>query len=87
MNLQETVTGEAPVRPQLTLGEYRVGKSFNPSSLTTVDQIKKKAADLIDYLDQFLNGDPEVIRLVAHAQTLIEDAAMNGVKAVTKQPR
>lgn len=90
----------------MTLGEYRVGIDFNPSNDDRVGQIKRKAADLIDYLQaqrpplpkvaNDLGGDSvpdpqrqllnETYRLIALAQTHIEDAAMWGVKAVTKQP-
>lgn len=67
-----------------TLGEYRVGLSFNPGGSKEVDVIKKIAANFIDVLQSKLTGDPEKDRLIIHAQHLIEDAAMNGVKAVTK---
>ena len=33
-----------------SLGEYRVGVSFNPSGNDQVDKIKKKAAELIDLI-------------------------------------
>lgn len=72
----------------LTLGEYRVGVSFNPGGHPEVDQIKSMAAEFIDYIeDRKLGSDPEKLRLAAHAQTLIEDAAMNAVKFVTKPKR
>jgi len=79
----------------MTKGEYRVGISFNPSNNTAVDKVKRDAADLIDYIEAWFqhnrpaDGDDqiEVIRLVALAQTHIEDAAMWAVKAITKPPR
>lgn len=37
-----------------TLGQYKVGVTFNPSQNPTVDEIKQKAADLID----LINGIP-----------------------------
>lgn len=71
----------------MTLGEYRVGITFNPGGNQKVNEIKRAAADLIDYLENLKKEAwPEKLRLIAHAQTLIEDAAMNGVKAVTKEP-
>lgn len=71
----------------MTIGEYRVGITFNPSSNSHVNEIKRRAADLIDYLNDWNAGDnPEAARLVALAMTHIEDAAMWGVKAVTKEP-
>jgi hypothetical protein len=72
---------------ELTLGQYRVGISFNPSNNTEVDEVKQLAATFIDKLEPLKANGPEVARLAAHAQTLIEDAAMNAVKAITKQPR
>jgi len=72
----------------MTLGEYRVGITFNPSSNVHVDEIKRRAADLIDYLNDWNSGDnTESSRLISLAMTHIEDAAMWGVKAVTKGPR
>lgn len=75
-----------------SLGEYRVGVSFSPSNNPKVDAIKAKAAALIDEIDT-IKIDPgiidigEIARLKAHAMTLVEDGAMNAVKAATKQPR
>lgn len=69
----------------MTLGEYRVGISFNPSKDPVVDEIKRAAADLIDLINDITVGDiPEVGRLKALATTHVEDAAMWAVKAVTK---
>jgi hypothetical protein len=75
-----------------TFGEYRVGKSFNPSNDLTVARIKEKAAALIDEIDQ-ITIDPgridigEVARCKAIAMTEIESAAMWAVKAATKPER
>lgn len=71
----------------MTLGEYRVGIDFNPSKNPTVDGIKRRAADLIDYINNIPAGFDEVKRLKALAFTNVEDAAMWGVKAATKQPQ
>lgn len=70
----------------MTLGEYRVGISFNPGGHEMVNKIKAAAAALID-LVQTIEGDSEVQRLKALASTHIEDAAMWGVKAATKPPK
>lgn len=71
-----------------TLGEYRVGIDFNPSAHEGVNQVKRMAANFIDVLENYKEGQyGEVLRLLSHAQTLVEDAAMNGVKAITKKPR
>ena len=73
-----------------TLGEYRVGYDFNPSGHPGVRRIKRLAADLIDALDNLASADPnsppETTRLYSRAMDLAEDAAMWGVKGVTKLP-
>lgn len=75
-----------------TLGQFRVGIDFNPSNNLQVQRLKEKAAALIDEID-VIQIDPgridigEVARLKAHAMTLVEDAAMNAVKAATKPER
>ncbi len=77
-----------------TKGQYRVGTSFNPSQSSVVDQIKTKAAELIDLINDIplplvsnqemaLHGN-EIARLKALAQTAIEEGAMWAVKAATK---
>lgn len=77
----------------MTKGEYRVGINFNPSSDSTVDLIKRIAADFIDMIDNLIDAnsmdpqrDREVARLKALAQTRAEEAAMWAVKAATKGP-
>jgi len=82
----------------LTLGEYRVGKSFNPSNNELVDQIKAKAAELIDLIELTrTSGEVSITeafaaplavekdRLANIAQDQVESAAMFAVKAATKQ--
>jgi hypothetical protein len=80
----------------MTKGEYRVGITFNPSGDDRVSEIKRMAADLIDMIEDIPAPNAEispeqdrqrgeVMRLKAHAQTLVEDAAMNAVKAATKR--
>lgn len=77
-----------------TLGEYKVGISFNPSGNQEVDAIKKLAAVLIDTINGIAVGDDatdatvsEVMRLKALAMTHVETAAMFAVKAATKPER
>lgn len=70
-----------------SLGQYRVGTSFNPSNNPVVDDIKAKAAALIDAIDRIqIYSDPPdaVARLKAVAMTEVESAAMWAVKAATK---
>lgn len=72
----------------MTLGEYRVGITFNPGGNEMVNKIKHAAALLIDLIDsiELPASTPEVARLKALAMTCTEDAAMWGVKAATKPP-
>lgn len=69
-----------------TLGEYRVGTSFNPSKSSVVDIIKMKAAELIDIIDriQVTTDPPDAVMLKHIAMTEVETAAMYAVKAATK---
>ena len=74
----------------MTLGEYRVGTTFNPGKNPLVDRIKHVAAGLIDMINEMQVDDAEdgeVKRLKALAMTHIEDGAMWAVKACTKEPR
>jgi hypothetical protein len=68
-----------------SLGAARVRESFNPSSNTMVDKIKRYTADLIDLChDQMIQADlSEETRLWSLAMTHYEDAAMWAVKAAT----
>lgn len=79
----------------MTKGEYRVGIDFNPGNEDVVGKIKRKAADLIDLIEQEIPmrsvsstpgaaREAEVARLKALASTAVEDAAMWAVKAATK---
>lgn len=76
-----------------TLGQYRVGVSFNPSGSTAVDDIKTVAAGLIDLIDQTgeLTDDPDLdaerVRCARIAMEHAEAAAMWAVKAITKGSR
>lgn len=80
-----------PNRP-LTLGEYRVGISFNPSNDPRVNELKGIAAEFIDLCETYIKihgglVNDESLRCMRLAQTHIEDAAMWAVKSVTKLPR
>ena len=72
-----------------TLGEKRVRTDFNVQGSGNVAFIKEKTAELINVLEEYKNDprnevDGEDARLIATAQTAFENAAMWGVKAVTK---
>ena len=66
-----------------TLGEVRVRTEFNASGSTTVDKIKGRTAELIDYVNSIPAENGEQKRLVALALTAYEEAAMWAVKAAT----
>jgi hypothetical protein len=68
----------------MTIGEDRVRLGFNPSADGLVDQIKLRAAALIDLCEQLKARDP---RLAALAQTAVEEGAMWAVKAATAPPK
>lgn len=70
-----------------TLGQKRVKADFNPAKNDLVDQIKNKAAELIDLCEQMrVTGEAQKIhgekhRLISLAQTEFEKGAMWAVKA------
>jgi hypothetical protein len=74
----------------LSLGEKRVRIDFNVSGDPNVDQIKRKCADIINYLEEqrVIEGkNPQYAgekqRLISKAQTEIEDFCSTAVKALT----
>lgn len=86
---------ERAEREPLTLGEYRVGVTFNPSKSELVDAIKRQAAALLDLIESgptdigLANAEHQAVnaeraRLKAIAITNVETAAMYAVKAATK---
>lgn len=68
---------------KVTEGEYLVGINFNPGGHEKVDHVKRVVADLIDYVR--LHGADA--RCTAICVRELEDAAMWGVKSVTKPLR
>ena len=76
----------------MSLGEARVRISFNPNDNSSVNDVKRRAADLIDWINDLpvpakVAEDPvargEFFRLKALAMTAIEEGAMWAVKAAT----
>ncbi|MDE2640744.1 MAG: hypothetical protein OXI03_09205 [Chloroflexota bacterium] len=70
-----------------SLGQRRVGVDFNPSGSTTINSVKRRAADIIDRLNALPNRDAETRRTVEKAMDEIEGAAMWAVKAVAMAER
>jgi hypothetical protein len=64
----------------MSIGADRVRLDFNPSSNSTVDQIKNQTAALIDLCEELKSKD---VRLAALAQTAFEEAAMWATKGAT----
>lgn len=80
--------GHAGDQRQMTEGEHRVGISFDPSASSEVDNLKRRAANLIDDLNRIASDrNHPGSRCASIAMTEIESAAMWAVKAVTKQTR
>ena len=67
----------------LSEGEYSVATPFNPGAHPEVDEVKKMAAAMIDYI--WLHGKDG--RCSAVALHEIESGAMWAVKSITKRPR
>jgi hypothetical protein len=68
----------------LSFGEKRVRTQFNASNDSTVQHIKERAAEFINYVnDHVKTEDGESTRLKSLALTAIEEGAMWAVKAAT----
>ena len=66
---------------ELTLGEKRVQRNFNPTANPIVESLKEKYALLIDELEgmKVLGKDP---RCISIAQTDLETSCMYAVKSL-----
>lgn len=69
----------------MTYGEGAVGLSFNPGGSEAVNTIKKRYAEVIDFLNHARDTavDPETKRLCSIAITEAQGAQMWAVKAIT----
>ena len=80
----ETLTNKEQDMTEQTFGQKAVGLSFNPSNDSSVDNLKRLYAEIIDSLNDFRNsGSPEQKRLASIAITEAQGAQMWAVKAVT----
>lgn len=68
-----------------SFGQKLVGISFNPSSLSTVDEVKQKSAELIDLIQDgmLINSSDESLMIHNEAIRQIMSAQMWAVKAIT----
>lgn len=76
---------ESPEQREPTFGERAVGLSFNPGNTPEVDKCKRIFALAIDQMNELRIGasSPEQARHASVAITMIEDAQMRAVKAIT----
>lgn len=72
---------------QLTFGEKAVGITFNPGGHQLVNEIKKKAAEYIDLLNEARDAatSDEMRRQISIAITEAQTSQMWAVKGVTWQ--
>lgn len=73
---------------ELTFGEKAAGVGFNVSNDTDVDQLKRHAANYIDYINTLRQaaadtGQHQKARMYSLAITDVQTAQMWAVKAVT----
>ena len=68
-----------------SLGQKLVGVNFNPSSLSTVDEIKQTLAEIIDLVHDSIENVASEEALMIHNEAMrrIIDAQMWAVKAIT----
>jgi len=66
---------------ELTLGEKRVQRNFNPTANPVIETLKQKYADLIDVLEE-MKADGKDGRCISIAQTDLETSCMYGVKSI-----
>jgi hypothetical protein len=69
----------------MTLGDKRVRRNFNPSANPDIENVKAQFSLEIDKLEQRRSehSSGEYQRLISKAQTSIEDACSDVVKALT----
>jgi hypothetical protein len=66
---------------QLTFGEKRVQKNFNPSANEKAEVLKKMYAQLLDLLE-YMKEDGKDVRCLSIAQTELETSCMYAVKSL-----
>ena len=86
MKNEKSGAGTAPAEFESTIGEYRVGVPFAPGN-HHVDNVKLKAAELIDEMQKIVQAGGLGAREAAIAATEFESGCMWAVKAITKPPR
>lgn len=64
----------------ITLGQRRVQRNFNPSANPIIEELKEQHANLIDKLE--IMKDNKNAREISIAQTYIETSCMYAVKSL-----
>lgn len=64
----------------VTLGQKRVQRNFNPTANVTVENLKQKYSEIIDYLESMRNEKNG--REISIAQTEAETSCMYAVKSL-----
>lgn len=72
---------ESESKQNITLGEKRVQRNFNPTANPVVENLKQKYADLIDTLED-MKADGKEARCISIAQTELETSCMYAVKSI-----
>lgn len=65
----------------VTLGQKRVQRNFNPTANPLIETLKQKYADLIDTLEE-MKADGKDGRCISIAQTDLETSCMYAVKSL-----
>jgi len=70
---------------ELTFGEKACGVSFNPDSNPHVDHVKRRFAEIVDYIKLIHSSseNPEVKRMLSISITEAQASQMWAVKAIT----
>jgi hypothetical protein len=66
---------------ELTFGEKRVQRNFNPSANKKAEVLKKMYAQLLDLLE-YMKEDGKDVRCLLIAQTELETSCMYAVKSL-----
>jgi hypothetical protein len=66
---------------ELTFGEKRVQRNFNPSANEKAEVLKKMYAQLLDLLE-YMKEDGKDVRCLSIAQTELETSCMYAVKSL-----
>lgn len=70
-----------PEQRELTFGEKRVQRNFNPSANDKVEVLKGMYANLLDLLE-YMKEDGKDVRCLSIAQTELETSCMYAVKSL-----